>query len=267
VSVPSDPVRLRKKAENRGELDSKSTRKPRLDELLCQRGFFDSRARARAAVLAGEVFVSGRLEEKAGVRVAPDADIEVRSRSPKYASRGGLKLEGALSELRVEVAGKTVLDVGASTGGFTDCLLQHGARRVYALDVGYGLLDEKLKGDERVVVMERTNVRHATPGMFDEKPDMAVVDVSFISLKLVLPVLKELGTGEVLALVKPQFEVGKEDADRSRGVIRDPQLRDKAADFVISFAKSLGFIVSGKAESKLHGPKGNIEIFVHLYRQ
>jgi len=235
-----------------------------LDELLAERGFFESRARARAAVLAGEVFVNGRREDKAGTRVPSDAEVEVRSRAPKYASRGGLKLEGALSDLGVEVAGKAVVDVGASTGGFTDCLLKHGARKVYALDVGRGLLDEKLRADERVVVLERVNIRHATPEMFDERPDMAVIDVSFISLKLVLPVVKKLGVREVLALVKPQFEAGKEEAGRGRGVIKDPGLREKTVDSVASFAASKGFVVSGRAASRLRGPKGNVEFFLYL---
>lgn len=245
-------------------MGSMSPRKPRLDELLAGRGFFESRARARAAVLAGEVFVNGRREDKAGARVDANAELEVRSRSPKYVGRGGLKLEGALSGLGVEVAGKAVLDVGSSTGGFTDCLLKHGARKVYALDVGYGLLDEKLRTDERVVVLERVNVRHAKPDMFDEKPDMAVIDVSFISLKLVLPVVKELGVREVLALVKPQFEAGKKEADRAGGVIKDSKVRERAVDSVASFAQSQGFAILGRAPSILRGAKGNIEFFLHL---
>ncbi len=238
-----------------------------MDELLTERGFFESRARARAAVLACEVYVDGRLVDKAGTRVATEAELDVRSRSPKYVGRGGGKLEGALAGLEVDVTGKSVLDVGASTGGFTDCLLKHGARKVYALDVGYGLLDEKLRKDERVVVLERVNVRHVKPEMLDEEPDMAVIDVSFISLKLVLPVVKELGAKEALALVKPQFEAGKAEADRGRGVIRNPEVRDKAVDSVASFAESQGYTVSGRALSKMHGPKGNIEVFLHLIIQ
>ena len=241
-----------------------SQEKPRLDVLLTQRGFFDSRAKAQAAIMAGEVYVNGRMVDKAGERVSPDAGIELKSRGSKYVSRGGMKLEGAIRELKIDVKDKVALDVGASTGGFTDCLLKHGARKVYALDVGYGLIHESLRADPRVVVIERKNIRHAGPELFDETPEMAVVDVSFISLKLVLPVLKSFGIREILALVKPQFEAGKAEADRGEGVIRDPAVRKRVVKDLISFANDLGYSVSGEVESSLPGPKGNIEIFLRL---
>jgi len=245
-------------------VSGKSTDKPRLDALLHQRGFFDSRAGAQAAVMAGEVYVDGRCIDKAGTRVAPGVHIKIKPRSLKYVSRGGRKLEGAIRDMAVDIEGKVVLDVGASTGGFTDCLLKHGARKVYALDVGHGLIDEKLRVDRRVVLLERVNVRRATPDMFDEQPEMAVVDVSFISLKLVLPVLKSFGIGTVIALVKPQFEVGRADASRGKGVIRDPKTRKKAINGIIFFAESVGFKVVDKAQSVLSGPKGNVETFIYM---
>jgi len=168
--------------------------------------------------------------------------------------------------IRRASSGKVALDVGASTGGFTDCLLKHGARKVYALDVGYGLIDEKLRKDERVVLMERVNVRNADRDMFDECPDLAVVDVSFISLKLVLPILKKIGIGSIVALVKPQFEAGKAEADRGSGVIRDPVVRKRVLREIISFVQSMDYDVVNEAQSVLSGPKGNVEMFLYFKR-
>ena len=238
--------------------------KPRLDVLLHQGGFFDSRAKAQAAIMAGEVYVDGCMVDKAGERVKPDVHIEIKPRRAKYVSRGGIKLEGAIRDLKLDIKGKVILDVGASTGGFTDCLLKHGARKVYALDVGHGLIHESLRADPRVEVIERVNIRYAEPELFDEKPDMAVVDVSFISLKLVLPVLKSIGIKEILALIKPQFEAGKEEAGRGEGVIRDPEIRKRVVNEISSFANDLGYKIAGKVDSSLPGPKGNIEIFLYM---
>jgi len=241
-------------------------KKPRLDALLHEGGYFESRAKAKAVVMAGEVYVDGRRVDKAGTRVSPDARIEIKPRGSKYSSRGGLKLEGAIDDFGLDVSGKVALDVGASTGGFTDCLLKHGARKVYALDVGYGLIDEKLRKDERVVLMERVNVRNADREMFDECPDLAVVDVSFISLKLVLPILKKIGICSIVALVKPQFEAGKAEADRGSGVIRDPAVRKRVLREIISFVQSMDYDVVNEVQSVLSGPKGNVEIFLYFKR-
>ncbi|MDW7651839.1 MAG: TlyA family RNA methyltransferase, partial [Bacillota bacterium] len=195
------------------------TERKRIDVLLAERGVFASRSAARAAIMAGLVYVGGQKTDKPGTPVSEDAEIEVRE-LPRFVSRGGLKLEKAIHQFAVDVAGRVVLDVGASTGGFTDCLLQHGAARVYSVDVGYGQLDWRLRQDERVVSMERTNIRHLSADAFSEPPDFASVDVSFISLELVLPVLKKLGVAEVITLVKPQFEVGKGRVGK-KGVVRD----------------------------------------------
>lgn len=238
--------------------------KPRLDALIHDLGLFDSRAKAQASVMAGEVYVDGNLIEKPGTRFDSNVKIEIKPRSKKYVSRGGIKLEGALDDLKIDVRGKIILDVGSSTGGFTDCLLSHDVKKVYAIDVGYGLIDQKLRRDDRVKVLERTNIRFAKPALFDETPDMAVVDVSFISLAHVLPVLKSLNIKWVLALVKPQFEVGRVEASRGRGVIRNPRLRREAVDKIIETAKTCGYKLLSESESVLSGPKGNVEIFVYM---
>ena len=229
-----------------------------------QRGFFDSRTRAQAAVMAGEVYVDGGLVDKPGTRMKPDCKIDIRPRGSKFVSRGGLKLEGALEDLKVPVKGKVVLDVGASTGGFTDCLLKNGAGKVYALDVGYGLIDQKLRDDPRVVVMEKVNIRNARKDMFNESPQLAVVDVSFISLKLVLPVLKSLDIESVLTLVKPQFEAGRAEASRGKGVIRDARTRSRTVKNIAVIAEAVGYRILGESKSILTGPKGNVEIFLYM---
>ncbi len=238
--------------------------KKRLDKLLAERGSFSSRSRAAAAVLAGEVKVDGRLITKAGAAVEEDAGIEVAP-APRYVSRGGLKLERALAAFGVDVEGMVVLDAGASTGGFSDCLLAHGARKVYAVDVGYGQLHWRLRQDPRVVVMERVNVRHLDCGMLGEQPDFAVFDLSFISLKKVIPPVIEClrpGFG-IIALVKPQFEAGRGNVGKG-GVVRDPGVHRQVLLDVWQFAEGCGLRVEGLTDSGLPGPKGNIEFPVYL---
>lgn len=240
--------------------------KKRLDSLLLQRGLVSSREQARSLILAGKVRVEGQMTDKAGTLVSFAAQIELEGEALcPYVSRGGVKLERALQELGLFPVGKVALDAGASTGGFTDCLLQRGCRRVYAVDVGYGQLAWKLRQDPRVVVMERRNLRYLTPEDLPERVDLATLDLSFISLTLVLPAIKELLTpeGEIVALVKPQFEVGKGEVGKG-GVVRDPQKRGRALWKVIRCAEGLGLSLEGLIRSPLKGPKGNVEYFVHL---
>lgn len=238
--------------------------KARLDTILVQRGFFSSRSQAAAAVLAGEVRVNGQPMTKAGSMVASDIEIELKE-EPRFVSRGGLKLETAFEEFSLDVTGATVLDAGASTGGFTDCLLQHGARKVIAVDVGYGQLDWKLRNDPRVEVHERTNIRGITPELLSEAPSFATFDLSFISLKKVLPpVIKCLKSGfELVALVKPQFEAGKGNVG-SGGVVRDPETHRQVLADIWEYAESQGLTVKGLTESGIRGPKGNVEFLIHL---
>jgi len=237
--------------------------KKRLDIILVERGFFPTRAKAQAAVLAAQVKVDGKLVDKAGTGVPEAAVIKVERLGDEFVSRGGKKLDAAIRHFGVDVTGRVALDVGASTGGFTDCLLRAGARRVFALDVGYGLLDEKLRHDKRVSVLERVNIRYARREMFDEPLDFGVVDVAFISLTLVLPVLKEIGLRELLVLVKPQFEAGRAEV-RKGGVVRDPKIHHRTVHNVSESAGNLGYSVGGPFESPLKGPKGNKEFFLRL---
>jgi 23S rRNA (cytidine1920-2'-O)/16S rRNA (cytidine1409-2'-O)-methyltransferase len=236
--------------------------KVRLDSLLAERGLFESRSRAAAAVMAGEVHVASRLASKPSQLVDPLADIVVAT-APAYVSRGGVKLANALDALGVPVAGRSCLDVGASTGGFTDCLLQRGASRVIALDVAYGELDYRLRNDARVTVIERTNARSVDSLPFP--PSLIVIDVSFISLRKVLPAVLALSADEFdcLAMGKPQFEVGRERLGKG-GVVRDPGLRREAVASVAACGAELGCSVLGFAPSGLPGPKGNLETFVWL---
>lgn len=217
--------------------------------------------------MAGLVLVDGVVVDKPGSRVRPDADLRLRDPAARFVSRGGEKLAGALAELGVDPAGRSCLDVGASTGGFTDCLLQHGARRVVAVDVGHGQLHEKLRADPRVVVLERANLRHLEASeLGGERFDLVVVDVSFISLRLLLPRLAELApVADWLLLVKPQFEVGRAQVGKG-GVVRDDALRRQAADAVGAAAEALGWRLAGRADSRVAGPKGNREIFLWLER-
>jgi 23S rRNA (cytidine1920-2'-O)/16S rRNA (cytidine1409-2'-O)-methyltransferase len=240
----------------------------RLDELVVARGLAESRTRAQALILAGRVLVDDRPADKPGTRVAQDALVRVRGGERRYVSRGGEKLAGALADLGVAVAGKRCLDVGASTGGFTDCLLQHGAAHVIALDVGYGQLDLRLRGDARVTVVERVNAREMSAEHVPPEPsvELVVVDVSFISATLVLPRIAEVAPrADVLVMVKPQFEVGRGRVGKG-GVVRDDADRASAVARVREAAAALGYEARGEAESRLAGPAGNREIFLLLAR-
>jgi len=238
-----------------------------LDRLLVEKGLVESREKAQAAILAGQVFIGGQVASKPGSLVDPKAPIALRGREP-YVSRGGLKLKAALAAFSIKVEGRICLDVGASTGGFTDCLLQEGAKKVYAIDVGYGQLHHRLRKDPRVVLLERTNIRHLKPDALPERPDFATVDVSFISLSLVLPPLAALLAEpvEIVALVKPQFEVGKGQVGKG-GVVRDPEQHRAVLLRVGKGAQEMGLQVFGIVPSPLLGPRGNREFFVHLCRK
>ena len=240
--------------------------KERLDVLLVSRGYFDSRAKAQAVIMSGDVYVDGQKADKAGASYDTEASIEVRGSVCPYVSRGGLKLEKALRDFGVDPTDYVCSDSGASTGGFTDCLLQQGARKVFAIDVGYGQLAWKIRSDPRVVVMERTNIRHVTPEQLGEPLDLSVVDVSFISLKLVLPVIKNLlkqENGQVLCLIKPQFEAGKEKVGK-KGVVRDPAVHQEVLSAFVELARSLDFTIRNLTFSPVKGPEGNIEFLGHL---
>lgn len=242
--------------------------KRRLDSLLVERALAPSRAVAVGCILAGRVFSGERRLDKPGMSLPSDVALEVRE-LPRYVSRGGFKLEGALAALQVEVAGKIWLDIGASTGGFTDCLLQRGAARVYAVDVGRGQLAERLRRDPRVDNRERTNARHLEPGDFSAPIDGIVMDASFIGLSKLLPAAARVlpAGGLLLAMVKPQFEAGRETARRHRGVITDPGLRRAIIDQVLSEITAHGFSLLGSCDSVLPGPKGNVEHFVLARRE
>ena len=242
--------------------------KERLDVLLVSLGLAESRAKAQATIMAGEVYVNGQKADKSGMEVDITANIEVRGSACPYVSRGGLKLEKALRNFGVAPTGYVCSDSGASTGGFTDCLLQQGASKVFAIDVGYGQLAWKIRNDPRVVVMERTNIRYVTPEDLGEPLDLSVIDVSFISLGLVLPVVKTLlkPTGQVLCLIKPQFEAGKDKVGK-KGVVRDPAVHEEVLQNFISLAKSLDFTIRNLTFSSVKGPEGNIEFLAHLSMQ
>lgn len=237
--------------------------KERLDKLLVERELFSTREKAKRAILAGLVKVENKCLDKPGIRVEDNVQIEIKEGIP-YVSRGGLKLESALKEFRIKVENKVVLDVGASTGGFTDCLLQGGASRVYALDVGYGQLDWKLRNDPRVINIERTNVRYFKIGDLREKVDLVTVDVSFISLnKVISPLLPLLKTrGEIIALIKPQFEAARKQA--KKGVVKDPQVHKEVIYKIIEVARKESLKIKGLALSPLRGPAGNTEYFIYL---
>lgn len=234
----------------------------RLDRLLVEQGHYPTRSKARGAIMAGLVYVDGRRVDKAGAPCSPQAVIEIRGPSNPFVSRGGLKLDWALDQFKLDVRGKTCVDVGASTGGFTDCLLQRGARRVFAVDVGYGQLDWKLRQDSRVVVMERTNFRHVQAGDLPEM-DMAVMDVSFISLQKILPAVGRVlrPHGDVVALVKPQFEAGREAVGKG-GVVRDADTHFRVLKTLIAFGQNEGWQVLGLTHSPVRGAEGNIEFFL-----
>jgi 23S rRNA (cytidine1920-2'-O)/16S rRNA (cytidine1409-2'-O)-methyltransferase len=243
--------------------------KTRLDQLLVARELAPSRARAQAIILSGAVRVAGIRADKAGTLVPGDAAIEIVAGDHPFVSRGGVKLAGALDAFGVDVAGLRCLDLGASTGGFTDCLLQRGAAHVVAVDVGYGQLAYKLRVDPRVTVMERTNARRLTTGAIGEPADLTVVDASFIGLdKLMSAVARTTRSGGALiALVKPQFEVGREEASRGKGVVRDEATRARAIAGAADAVRDAGFDVLAQCDSALPGPKGNVEAFVHARRR
>lgn len=238
--------------------------KLRLDQLLYKKGITESRQKARALILEGKVIVNGQKIEKPGTLVEETAEITISGEALPYISRGGLKLESALKEFSVDVKDKVAMDIGAGTGGFTDCLLQHGAKRVYAVDVGYGQLAWKLRTDPRVIPIERTNIRYMPREKIPEEIDIATVDVSFISLKLVIPKVLEFlkPRGEIIALIKPQFEVGKDEVDRG-GVIKDPEKRKKVVQEIKNFFESLNLKVTGIIQSPIAGQKGNIEYLIY----
>ncbi len=239
--------------------------KERLDKLLVERGFFPTREKARRCILAGLVTVEGRIADKPGTRIAREAKIEVKAAARPYVSRGGLKLEKALREFAIEVRDKVIIDVGASTGGFTDCLLQRGAGKIYAVDVGYGQLDWKLRNDRRVINRERKNARYLRKEDLEESPDLAVIDVSFISLDKIIPVIAPLlnDKGAIIALIKPQFEVGKGKVG-SGGVVREAGLHRETILKIMKLAEELSLGMQGLIASPLKGPAGNREFFLHL---
>jgi 23S rRNA (cytidine1920-2'-O)/16S rRNA (cytidine1409-2'-O)-methyltransferase len=240
-------------------------KKIRLDQLVFDLGLAESRERAKTSVMAGLVYVNGQKETKPGAAVDSEARIELRGDAVPYVSRGGLKLEKALRVFSVDPAGWVCVDCGASTGGFTDVLLKNGAEKVYAVDVGYGQLAWKLRSDPRVVCMERTNIRGVTPEQLGEPLDLSVVDVSFISLKLVLPVIHSLlkPDGQVLCLIKPQFEAGKEKVGK-KGVVRDPEVHAEVLEHFVQTVGELGFCLKNLTFSPVKGPEGNIEFLGHL---
>ena len=242
-----------------------SEKKVRLDLYLAQKGFTESREKAKALIMSGIVYVNDQKELKAGRDVKVDDIVEVRGSTLKYVSRGGLKLEKAMQEFPINLTDCTCMDIGASTGGFTDCMLQNGAKKVYSIDVGYGQLAWKLRSDERVVNMESTNFRYVTHEQIPEEIDFASVDVSFISLKIILPVMYELlkMNGEAVCLIKPQFEAGREKVGK-KGVVRDVNVHTEVIENIVSFAASQKFKVSGLSFSPVKGPEGNIEYLVYL---
>ena len=242
--------------------------KERLDVLLVNRGLAASREKAKAVIMAGIVYVDGQKEDKAGATFADTVNIEVRGNTLKYVSRGGLKLEKAMSHFGLSLEGKVCMDVGASTGGFTDCMLQNGAVKVYSIDVGHGQLDWKLRNDPRVVCMERTNIRYVTPEDIGEPASFVSIDVSFISLIKVLTPVRELlaENGEIVCLIKPQFEAGREKVGK-KGVVRDPKVHLEVIRAVMDFASSIGFEILHLEFSPIKGPEGNIEYLLHLKKQ
>ena len=240
--------------------------KKRLDVLLTERLYAETRSKAQAIIMSGNVYVNGQKADKPGVSYEETVDIEVRGAVCPYVSRGGLKLEKALRDFGVDPTGFVCSDSGASTGGFTDCLLQQGASKVFAIDVGYGQLDWKIRNDPRVVVMERTNIRNVTPEDLGEPLDLSVVDVSFIGLEIVLPAIRNLlkpEKGQVLCLIKPQFEAGKENVGK-KGVVREPKIHQMVLDNFVSLVHGLGFKILGLTFSPVKGPAGNIEFLGHL---
>ena len=239
--------------------------KERLDVLLVEKGLCESRSRAQAVIMSGEVYVNGQKSDKPGTPTDVEAEIEIRGNACPYVSRGGLKLEKALRDFGVDPTGLTCLDSGASTGGFTDCLLQNGAKQVFAIDVGYGQLAWSIRTDPRVVCMERTNIRYVTPEQLGTPVQLAVIDVSFISLRIVLPAVKALlsADGQIICLIKPQIEAGKENVGK-KGVVRDPAVHQAVLNSFLQLADELQMTVCNLTFSPVKGPEGNIEFLGHL---
>lgn len=250
-------------------MNNRLMKKIRLDQLLIEKGLAESREKARRLILAGQVLVDGQPSPKPGQTLTPDREITLKE-AERFVSRGGEKLEGAMKSFPIELSGKICLDIGSSTGGFTDCMLQHGAIRVYAIDVGKGQLHWKLREDPRVVVMEGVNARHLTPSDLPEPADFASIDTSFISLTNILPAVNRLlkSGGEIVSLIKPQFEAGKEEVDKGRGVITDPAVHDAVIRRIQTFGvRELGLEWLGLTASPLKGPKGNIEFLAYWKKQ
>lgn len=239
--------------------------KKRLDVLMVEKGLVESRQKAQAIIMAGQVYSGEKRLDKAGMTLDEDTALEVRGQTLRYVSRGGLKLEKAMKHFPIDLKGKTAADIGASTGGFTDCMLQNGAAKVYAVDVGYGQLAWSLRSDERVVVLERTNARYLSHNEIPDVLDFASIDVSFISLKLILPALRQLMSedGEVVALIKPQFEAGREKVGK-KGVVRDPAVHLEVLEHFTQHAVEAGFTVKGIDFSPIRGPEGNIEYLGYM---
>ena len=240
-------------------------KKQRLDQLVFERGFTESRERARTTIMSGLVFVNGQRVDKPGTAVDPEAKIEVHGEAIPFVSRGGFKLDKALKVFPIDPMDKVCIDCGASTGGFTDVLLQHGAKKVYAVDVGYGQLAWKLRNDARVVNLERTNLRYITDEQIPEAIDLAVMDVSFISIRLVIPAVQRLlkPGADYVCLIKPQFEAGREEVGK-KGVVRDPKVHEEVVRGILDFVPTVGMTVMGLDFSPIKGPEGNIEYICHL---
>jgi 23S rRNA (cytidine1920-2'-O)/16S rRNA (cytidine1409-2'-O)-methyltransferase len=247
-------------------MSGRSSKKTRLDSLLVSKGLVETREKAKALILGGKVLVGGEKADKPGAFVAQESQVDILHTMP-YVSRGGLKLEAALEYFDISVRDKIIMDVGASTGGFTDCLLQHGAKKVYAVDVGYGQLDWKLRKDPRVVLMEKTNIRYLAKSSISSTIDIITVDVSFISLLKVVPKVLEFirGNGHIIALIKPQFETERKYVGKG-GVVKDEARRIEVVEKIREEMKKISLEVKDVMESPLVGPKGNIEYFIHLYK-
>lgn len=241
------------------------SKKERIDTLLVKKGFFNSREKAKRSIMAGLIFVDNQRIDKPGTNININASISIKGDATPYVSRGGLKLEKAINKFNIELDNKICLDVGSSTGGFTDCLLQNGAQKVYAVDVGYGQLHWKLRQDPRVIIMERTNIRYVTLEDIGELVDFVSIDVSFISLKLVLPVLKQVlkKNGEIVALIKPQFEAGRKNVGKG-GVVKDIKIHRSVVSNIIRFATKIEFQIIDFTYSPIRGPKGNIEYLLYM---
>ncbi len=239
--------------------------KKRLDVLVFEKGFAESREQAKAVIMAGEIYVNNQKADKCGQSYNEDVDIEFRGKAPKYVSRGGLKLEKAIENFNLDLNGKITMDIGASTGGFTDCMLQNGAKKVYSIDVGYGQLAWKLRNDSRVINLERTNMRKVTETEVPDKIDFFSIDVSFISLKLLLPVARQLlsDNAQAVCLIKPQFEAGREKVGK-KGVVRDPSVHIEVVKGIYNFCLDNGYSVLNLDYSPIKGPEGNIEYLIHI---